>query len=208
MDFVDQYFDELSAYREEDCLFINFDESSLCFDLSKDKTLDKKGANQVKIITHTNEKETCTIATGITSDGETLITLIIFKYKHTGTKKTKREYPKKYEAWTKITAPCMTRFSGSGFNNTKIMAEWISALNRNLKLKNEERKVVLLLDSAACHKGTEIDKAIEGTQISIVYIPGGCTSFLQPLDTSVNKYWKATNINFLRVIINTIMSLS
>ena len=38
-----------------------------------------------------------------------------------------------------------------------------------------------------CHFGDEIDKALAKYSAEVLYIPGGCTSFLQPLDVSFNK---------------------
>jgi len=67
------------------------------------------------------------------------------------------------------------------------MAEWIQELKRKISLRKEERKVVLVLDSAKCHSGDVIDKVLENSNITILMIPGGCTSFLQPLDTSIFK---------------------
>jgi len=185
---VKKYFDKLSSLREEEeCLFINFDEMSLPFDLMNEHTIDYKGSAQVKLLTHNKEKETCTISTGISSDGKVVLPMIIFKYKYSGKTIPKRTCPKKYEHWTQITHPCISRFTESGFNNNSIMAEWITYLKKKLELDEEKRKVILLLDSAACHKSDDINKAIEGSNIEIVEIPGGCTGFLQPLDTAINR---------------------
>ncbi len=84
----------------------------------------------------------------------------------------------------------MTRFTQSGFNKKEIMVEWILALKRKLILKSENRKVILFLSSATCHRGSEISQAIAGTNIEIVQIPGGCTGFLQPMDTSIFVHLK------------------
>ena len=184
---VHKYFEKLKDCRQEECLFINFDESCLPFDLLGEMTIEAKGSKQVQILTHCKEKGTCTISTGITSDGDVILPLVIFKYRYSGNAATKRTCPKKHEVWTKLTTPCMTRFTESGFNNMSIMAEWIVALKRKLALRNETRKVILLLDSAGCHKGSPISSALQGSNIQIVKIPGGCTGFLQPLDTSIFK---------------------
>jgi len=137
----------------------------------------------VPILAHNKAKETCTISVGVTSDGEVLLPLIIFKYKSTG--KKKREAPLKYEGWTKLTHPCMTKFSDSGFNNLRIMGDWITELKK--KLKDKKRKVILLLDTAPCHKGNDLNDLLKETNIELLYIPGGCTSFLQPLDITLNQ---------------------
>jgi len=56
--------------------------------------------------------------------------------------------------------------------------------------------VVLIPDSASCHKGSEIEKALQKSNIEAVYISGGCTSFLQPLDVSLNKQLKDKILKF------------
>ena len=81
----------------------------------------------------------------------------------------------------------MVRFTESGFNNNSIMAGWITFLKKKLLLNEEKRKVVLILNSAACHQSEDIEKAIKDSNIEIISIPGGCTGFLQPIDTAVNK---------------------
>ncbi len=182
---VHVYFEKLDKLREDDCLFINFDESNMCFDMSSDFTVDMKGAKLINIMTHNKERETCSIASGITSEGNFILPLIIFKYQYSGQQKGKRTCPKKYESWTMTTYPAMTRFTPSGFNKKEIMAEWIIALKRKLTIQKEKRKVILLLDSASCHQGSEITQALEGSNIQIIIIPGGCTGFLQPMDTTI-----------------------
>ena len=67
--------------KHEDILYVNFDEVNLPFEVGADYTIDQKGASQVPILSHTKAKESCTFATGITSDGDILLPLVIFKYK-------------------------------------------------------------------------------------------------------------------------------
>lgn len=188
---VDKYFTKLEKlkkdYQKEGILYINMDEVNLPFDLGKDYTIDQKGIDQVPIVTHSKSRETCTIAPCVTSDGDIILPFIIFKYKYSGKKETEREAPKKHESWTFTTIPCVTRFSDTGFNKLKYMNEWIKALVKKLKLRNEKRKVVLILDSASCHLPV---KAPNDSNIDIVFILGACTAFLQPLDLTLNKILK------------------
>ena len=79
---------------------MNFDEVNLPFDLAGDYTIEKVGSKQVPIITTNNARETCTIAACITSDGNSILPLMIFKYKSAASKKknkTPRTHPKKYD---------------------------------------------------------------------------------------------------------------
>jgi len=188
---VKNHLEKLEEYITDgkDTLYINFDETSFPFNLISEYTIATKGSTQVPILTHSKERETCTVATAVTSDGEFLLPLVIFKYKPSDSKKEeKRKCPKKHETWLYTNYPVMTRFAPKGFNDIKIMKEWLSALKR--RLANETWRVVLLLDSATCHTSPDVAKVIENTNIEILFIPGGCTSFLQPLDTDLNKKLK------------------
>lgn len=107
--------------------------------------------------------------------------MILFKYKH----KT-RKAPKKYEHWLNDNTRIFTRFSDSGFNSQLIMEEYLPILFKQVKKTYPDEKIVLVLDSASCHLG-EISHILKKYNAEVVVIPGGCTSFLQPLDVAVNK---------------------
>ena len=86
--------------KHEEISYINFDEVNLPFEVGTDYTIDQKGASQVPILSHTKAKESCTSATGIISDGDILLPLVIFKYKpqkpkQNKTKKNPQKNPEK-----------------------------------------------------------------------------------------------------------------
>ena len=84
------YFEELDTVMEQaddDILFLNFDKVNISFDLLKDYTIESQGIKQVPLVTTHKGRETCTIACCITSDGQSLAPLLIFKYKSTAPKK-------------------------------------------------------------------------------------------------------------------------
>jgi hypothetical protein len=47
------------------------------------------------------------------------------------------------------------------------------------------------MDSAPGHKTKEVKEACQRNSIDICMIPGGCTKYLQPLDLTVNRSFKA-----------------
>ena len=180
---VERYFKELKSITNlSDPLFLNFDETSVPFDPSSSTTIDEKGSKEVSVITHNKGKLTCTMGACISSDGKKELPMAIFKYYH-----ETRKCPKKYEDWILSTKDCFTKFNESGFNNVKTMAEYLNVLLPKVKKENSDRQLVLVLDSATCHFGKEITDVLELYSTKVVYIPGGCTSFLQPLDVSFNK---------------------
>jgi len=82
--------------ENQDTLYINFDETNLPFNLASQYTINTKGANQVPLLNHSRDTETCTVALVVTSDGDFLLPLVTFKYKSTDTaKEEKRTYPNK-----------------------------------------------------------------------------------------------------------------
>ena len=51
-------------------------------------------------------------------------------------------------------------------------------------------KCILVLDKAPNHFNDTIEEYMNNNAINYIYIPGGLTSKLQPLDISVNKSFK------------------
>ena len=54
----------------------------------------------------------------------------------------------------------------------------------------EKKKLVLILDDATFHCSDNLKKKCKECDIEILILPGGTTSFLQPLDVVVNKPYK------------------
>ena len=84
----------------------------------------------------------------------------------------------------------MARFSISGFNNEKILLEYIDKVIKPYQAKNmfkDKKKLVLLMDDVGFHKTDSIKKKLKESEIDLIIIPGGTTSILQPLDVVVNK---------------------
>ena len=65
--------------EEDDILFSNSDEVNLPFELSGDYTIESAGEKQVPVVTTHNARETCTIACCVTSEGKSILPLLIFK---------------------------------------------------------------------------------------------------------------------------------
>jgi hypothetical protein len=72
-------------------------------------------------------------------------------------------------------------FTPSGFNNEKILLEWIEKILlpfTEMKIKGGEQ-VILLLGSASFQSTKKVRKALETGNVSLILLPGGCTDFLQ-----------------------------
>ena len=65
------------------------------------------------------------------------------------------------------------------------MQDVLTRFNRKLLL--EQRKVVLIQDSATCHPKSIIDSF---SKINIIFLPKNTTSRLQPLDDGISQNFK------------------
>jgi hypothetical protein len=73
--------------------------------------------------------------------------------------------------------------------NSLIMVDWID--NWLAPQFSHNDRILLVMDSAPGHKTVQVKEACKRNNIDICMIPGGCTKYLQPLDLTVNKSFKA-----------------
>ena len=79
------------------------------------------------------------------------------------------------------------KFSGNGWFNTELTKDWVdNTLGRKMFGKR-----LLIWDSYRCHICPEVKASCKKNNIDMIVIPGGCTKFLQTLDVSANKPFKA-----------------
>ena len=78
--------------------------------------------------------------------------------------------------------------------------DWIQAKDGDLMKKwiiqiwikhTQHRKALLVMDSFHAHCAEDIQELLASANSEVAFIPGGCTSKLQPLDVSLNKPFKA-----------------
>ena len=76
--------------------------------------------------------------------------------------------------------------------NSSNMVDWIDNwLTPQYSNRLPGERVLLIMDSAPGHKTLEVKEACRRNAIDICMIPGGCTKYLQPLDLTVNRSFKA-----------------
>ena len=74
-----------------------------------------------------------------------------------------------------------------GWMDGDLMKKWI----RQVWIKHTQcRKALLVMDSFRAHCTEDIQNLLATANSEIAFIPGGCTSKLQPLDVSLNKPFK------------------
>ena len=78
----------------------------------------------------------------------------------------------------------MLAVSQSGTMDSFLMVDYIE---RVLKPAVGQNRALLILDEHASHYSDPTNTALAGSGIDSILIPGGYTSYLQPLDVSLNK---------------------
>lgn len=160
---------------------LNADETSICFDMPTNYTLETKGASDVEIKTSNRNKQCVTLMLAIKSDGTRLPPLIIFKEPKgvIGPRVIKTIDPR----------GMVVVASKTGWMNSALFNVWCSSV---IAPAIADEKHCLFLDRFSAHtSGIAKDHLREYDNLEIVYIPSGCTSKLQPLDHTIFKTLKA-----------------
>ncbi len=142
------------------------------------KTVDVKGKKTVKIRTTKSEKCWLTAVLSCTATGAMLPPMVIFKgttprsiTNVLGSQGTVVGYQKKF--WM----------------DEKLILIWIS----DIWVKyTKKRPSLLFLDTFSAHLTDKVKDAFHKSNTTVLVIPGGCTSILQPLDVSINKPFKTS----------------
>ena len=78
----------------------------------------------------------------------------------------------------------------NAWSDTDIFLSWLKNIYLNYELFKIKKKCLLILDKAPSHCTNTILEFLNDNKIKRVFIPGGLTRKLQPLNLSVNKPFK------------------
>jgi len=133
---------------------INFDETSLFFELNPSHVLEVKGTKYIGVSSHAKSKERCTLIFTITNNGEKLPVCIILKTPKPKDKiyndNSPSDFPTVNEETKKLIEKegALILHSYSGWNSTYIMVKhFIPFLNKYLGNKYKKMKSLLLFDN-------------------------------------------------------------
>ena len=153
-------------------IIANMDEAPVYMDMIPGKTIDKKGKKSIKVRTTKSEKRRVTAVLSCTATGDMLPPMIIFK----GT--TARSI----RGVTSNNA--ITSYQKKAWVDEGQMLKWI----KEVWIKYTKKAPSLLfLDSFSAHTTQAVKDSFKQYNTTIIVIPGGLTSVLQPLDVSINK---------------------
>jgi hypothetical protein len=164
---------------------LNVDETPVPFANDSGSTWDILGSKTVSVITARSgwEKRQATAILYIFGDGVCrLDPTIIFKGSTSDKARIFKDEGKEY-------APGITViYNDQAYNNEELFERWIK---EDLStVKSATRDFLLVMDAAAFHLTERIKGEVKRQLITTALIPAGCTSLLQPLDTTVNKAFK------------------
>ena len=192
--FLHRIKDTVNKHAIPDSMIVNFDQTGSKFVPCSEWTMAPEGSKQVEV-TGLNDKREMTVVLAVSLAGELLPPQLIYA----GT--TNRCH-------TTVTFPdnWSITHSKNHWSNETTMLEFIATVLVPFMVKQRE-KLQLPLDQAglaifdvfAAHRTDAVLKKLEECNIKQVFIPGGCTGELQPLDVAVNGCFKMEMKKFFTI---------
>ena len=174
---------EIHDTKEDYDRLINIDETPIYFEMITDKTYNKKGAKVVSIETKGNEKKLITCVLACSASGKKLTPSLIFK----GGKEGNLEFKYKNLDCVK-NGKIAVYFQSNAWCDEGIFKKWIKDVYIKYEEEQIKKKCILIMDRAPSH--IYRCRYLEKKNKNYVFIPGGLTRYLQPLDIGINKQFK------------------
>ena len=176
---------ELGIYDTDADLsrIVNTDETPIFFEMTTDKTYNKKGAKVVSIETKGNEKKLISTVLAVSANGRKLTPTLIFKGGKDGNLESRYKNlqvvkDRKIAIYFQTNAWC----------DEGIFKKWVKDVYLHYEEKEIQKKCILIMDKAPSHIYRA--KFLDKKKKSNVFIPGGLTRYLQPLDIGINRQFK------------------
>ena len=174
---------EIFDTKEDYDRLINIDETPIYFEMITDRTYNKKGAKVVSIETKGNEKKLITCVLACSASGKKLTPCLIFK----GGKDGNLEFKYKNLDCVK-NGKIAVYFQSNAWCDEGIFKKWIKDVYIKYEEEQVKKKCILIMDKAPSH--IYRSRYLEKKNKNYVFIPGGLTRYLQPLDIGINKNFK------------------
>jgi DNA-binding transcriptional MerR regulator len=176
---------ELGVYDTDEDLarIVNIDETPIFFEMTTDKTYNKKGAKVVSIETKGNEKKLISTVLAVSANGRKLTPTLIFKGGKDG------NLEERYKQLQVVKdRKIAIYFQSNAWCDEGIFKKWVKDVYLHYEEKLIQKKCILIMDKAPSHIYRA--KFLEKKKKSYVFIPGGLTRYLQPLDIGINRQFK------------------
>ena len=166
-------------------MVFNMDQTSVWYSFHPKKTLHTKGDKNIPVISSDTGGSRATVAICISSAGDMLKPMLIFKGEKNGRIAT-REFPQ-YENRELAFHACHP----SAWMNEEYVVMWIEQVFRPyIQVRAMGAPVILFLDSFSAHKTAGVAQALQNLGVQLHIIPGGITGNCQPVDVGINKPFK------------------
>uniref|UniRef100_A0A0B7KKN3 SAP domain-containing protein n=1 Tax=Bionectria ochroleuca TaxID=29856 RepID=A0A0B7KKN3_BIOOC len=161
---------------------VNIDETPIPFEYLDGYTYEVKGTKTIQGKSDRSgwNKRQATLILYIFADGiQRLKPKVIFHGKPEG---------QIFENEGYLYSPDVTvEFNDTAYNNEELFRYWIA---NELAVILDGKEHMLVMDVASFHTTDDVLQDLRSRKITTALIPPGCTSLLQPLDTTVNKPFK------------------
>ena len=183
--FLKTFSDKVVKYKIPDELILNFDQTGVSIVPVSNWTLESEGSQQVEI-TGLEDKRQVTVLLAETLAGDLLPPQVIYEGK------TNQCHPR-------FTFPLDWNITHteSHWSNEVSMKEYFKKVIRTYVEDQRDQlglplkqKALAIFDVYAPHPQAEFIDSLKDAGVECVFVPGGCTSELQPLDISGNKVFK------------------
>ena len=142
--------------------------------MPSETTVEIQGLKIVPIKSTGHEKQRITVCLAVKADGSKMKPFIFIP-------------GKKMKSEVAAVKGAIVKCSPNGWMNDELKKVWVEEVWGNLAFG----KRFLVWDSFKCHISDEMKETVRKMKTVMGVIPGGCTKFLQPLDVSVDKPFKA-----------------
>jgi hypothetical protein len=173
--------------RVRETIFLNMDQTSVLFGDHSAITVATRGERSVQAFSPSTPGDRVTAALTIASNGDKLPPFVIFKGTIAG--RVSREFGRRENPFPDdLIYSCQS----SAWMTDDLMKRWLDLVFVPYVLSKPRGTVCLILDSFAVHLKQFVRTCAAEHEVGILYIPGGLTCELQPLDIGVNgpfKHW-------------------
>lgn len=180
----------LSANRFAPNMIFNFDETPIPFEFADDMTYEMIGEKTVSTNSERSgwEKRQCTIVIYICADGLDRGLKVKVIFKGISTKEGGEIHAKESHLYDQRVT---VEYNEKAWNNGDLTLDWAVKEFLPIIQPTADNPALLAMDCASFHKTPALLELLRTNHVVTAMVPPGCTGILQPLDTAVNKTFKA-----------------
>lgn len=166
-------------------IYVNMDQVSVVYGDAGRLTISERGATSVQARTGLSPVDRATVALSVASNGEKMAPMVIFRGTRNG--RVAREFSRTTNPYP---SDLYYMVNQNAWMTEEVMIEWINVVLMPFAYRRGTHRICLILDSFAVHRQDNVRMLLRDNGIAIIYIPGGMTAELQPLDVGVNAPFK------------------